>query len=693
MHILITGSSGEIGTNLSLKLQELGHRVTGVDKRPNTWTDKIPTILQDLSVKYNNFKGGIGYTPYPTDIDLVVHLAANAKVHELVKYPSRAMDNITDTFNVVEFCRQNNLPIIFSSSREVYGDINRFTTDEEQSNFRFTESPYSASKISGEALIYSYAKCYNLPYIVFRFSNVYGRYDSDIERMERVIPLFIKKINAGEPVVIFGKDKMLDFTYVDDCVTGIISGILKLSSGEVKNKTINLAYGEGHSLIEMTEFIGKALGKMPRMVVENSKKVGEVARYIADLTQAKNLLGYNPQTNLEEGIKKSVDWWLSYKKENVAAEVGKKNVVIFSAFYEPFMSGAERFVKEVTDRLVDKYNIVIITAKLRKDLKDEEYFGRYKVVRVGAGDAFDKLRYIYLAPIVAKRYNPQVIHAVMESYAGLALWRAKKVLPGVKRILTLQSGDLDKKFWRKVPWLWKTIHTSPDFITAISNFLAERAKKLGAKDISVIPNGVDLGEVKDVLVNKDNRAANHRIICLARLSWEKDHKNLVAAMPKVLEKYPDAELVLVGDGPLMGDLKLQILSLGLENKIKLLGRLPHKTALEEVAKSDVFICPSLAEGLGIVFIEAQALGVPAIGTKVGGIPDVIEDGKTGLLIEPNSSQAISDAIIKVFYMSAEEKENMITAAKKSAEEKFDWNNIAKEVDGIYDNLMLLPDKV
>jgi UDP-glucuronate 4-epimerase len=85
MHILITGSSGEIGTNLALKLQELGHRVTGVDKRPNTWTDKIPTILQDLSIKYTNFLGGIGYTPYPANIDLVVHLAANAKVHELVK--------------------------------------------------------------------------------------------------------------------------------------------------------------------------------------------------------------------------------------------------------------------------------------------------------------------------------------------------------------------------------------------------------------------------------------------------------------------------------------------------------------------------------------------------------------------------------------------------------------------------------
>ena len=103
--------------------------------------------------------------------------------------------------------------IIFASSREVYGDIRRFNTngeitDEKKADFKFTESPYSASKIAGEALIYSYAKCYNLPYLVFRFSNVYGRFDNDLERMERVTPLFIKKINNEEKITIYGKNKL-----------------------------------------------------------------------------------------------------------------------------------------------------------------------------------------------------------------------------------------------------------------------------------------------------------------------------------------------------------------------------------------------------------------------------------------------------------------------------------------------------
>ena len=188
MRILITGSSGQIGTNLGLKLQERGDYVFGVDKRRNTWTDAIETLYQDLSMPYRDFKNGIGNIEYPDNIDVVVHFAAHAKVHELVEQPHRALENITMTFNVLEFCRQNNLPLIFSSSREVYGDIHRYITEESYADFAFTESPYSASKISGEALVYSYAQCYRLPYIVFRFSNVYGRYDNDLERMERVIP-------------------------------------------------------------------------------------------------------------------------------------------------------------------------------------------------------------------------------------------------------------------------------------------------------------------------------------------------------------------------------------------------------------------------------------------------------------------------------------------------------------------------
>ena len=307
MRVQITGSSGQIGANLALRLLDNGHFVFGIDVRPNTWTDRIETLLQDLGMPYRNFAGGIGQADYPRDLDVVIHLAAHAKVHELVQQPDRALENVTMTFNVLEFCRRNNVPIIFSSSREVYGDIHRYITEESHADFAFTESPYSASKIAGEAFVYSYAQCYDLPYLVFRFSNVYGRYDNDIERMERVIPLFIRKIRQGELVTVYGEDKTLDFTYIDDCVDGICRGIDLLTSGCEKNHTINLAYGQGSTLVTMAKYVGETLGLPVKMSIEPSR-VGEVTHYVANIGKARTLLDYSPKTPLQEGIRKAVAW-------------------------------------------------------------------------------------------------------------------------------------------------------------------------------------------------------------------------------------------------------------------------------------------------------------------------------------------------------------------------------------------------
>ncbi len=315
MRVLITGSSGQIGTNLGLYLQEKGHYVFGIDKRPNAWTNEIETLLQDLSSPYRDFKNGLGHVDYPPDLDAVVHLAAHAKVHELVEQPDRALENITMTYNVLEFCRLNDVSLIFSSSREVYGDIHRYITEESYADFAFTESPYSASKISGEALIYSYAQCYGLNYLVYRFSNVYGRYDNDLERMSRVIPKFIRKISERQPITVYGKDKVLDFTYIDDCIGGIARGLELLTGESGVNQTINLAYGQGNSLVTLAEYIGQALGIEPELQIK-PPRVGEVTHYVANIGKARALLGYAPKVSLREGIEKAVawstEWWSTH---------------------------------------------------------------------------------------------------------------------------------------------------------------------------------------------------------------------------------------------------------------------------------------------------------------------------------------------------------------------------------------------
>jgi nucleoside-diphosphate-sugar epimerase len=296
VRILITGSSGQIGTNLALRCLEADHEIMGIDCRANEWTNAFDTTLQDLSIP-----GSIRWERP----DAVVHLAAHAKVNELVHEPRRALENITMTHNVLEYCRILTIPIIFSSSREVYGDVNRLSTAETDADFRLSASPYSASKIAGESMVYAYAHCYGLSYIVFRLSNVYGRYDNDLDRMQRVVPLFIRNISQDEPVTVFGVEKVIDFTHVDDCIDGIVSGIERLVTGHVRNETINLASGRGHTLLEMAEYVGTAVGKKPK-VIPARPLAGEITRYVANLEKAESLLGFSPKIMLAEGIRSAV---------------------------------------------------------------------------------------------------------------------------------------------------------------------------------------------------------------------------------------------------------------------------------------------------------------------------------------------------------------------------------------------------
>ena len=178
MRVLITGSSGQIGTNLALALRAGGHDVLGVDKRANAWTQAFPTEVLDLNAPPPPDPGAEGPLPRLArrfQPAVVVHLAAWAKVHQLVKEPGKAFENVAMVYWALEAARATGSAIVLGSSREVYGDILRHVTDETHTDFVDAASPYSAGKIAAEAFFSSYARCYGMPTLVFRFSNVYGR--------------------------------------------------------------------------------------------------------------------------------------------------------------------------------------------------------------------------------------------------------------------------------------------------------------------------------------------------------------------------------------------------------------------------------------------------------------------------------------------------------------------------------------
>ncbi|OGZ72555.1 MAG: hypothetical protein A2908_01640 [Candidatus Staskawiczbacteria bacterium RIFCSPLOWO2_01_FULL_38_12b] len=296
--ILITGSSGTIGTRLFEELLALGYDVIGFDRNHNKWNSSLNklTIIGDLLKKEDIEK-------IPAGIDMVVHFAANARVYDLVLIPSLALENIVTTYNVLDFIRRNGIKrVIFSSSREVYGNKKEIVSKETDVNIQLCESPYAASKVSDEALVYSFSKCYGIDYIVCRFSNVYGMYDES----ERFIPLMIRKLKKNRDVEIFGKDKVLDFTYIDDCAGGVIKCIEEFDN--VKNNVFNIASGKGTNLVDVAKIIKKSLKSRSQILIGKNRQ-GEVVKYVADISKARRCFGYKPIYDIKDGLYYAIEWY------------------------------------------------------------------------------------------------------------------------------------------------------------------------------------------------------------------------------------------------------------------------------------------------------------------------------------------------------------------------------------------------
>lgn len=297
--ILITGSSGTIGSRLCEWLLEKKRAIAGADIKKNKWNKGIDKLTTRIDLR----KKADVLTRLSGNIDVIIHLAANARVYNSVVNPSLARDNFEILFNVLEYARKNNIKrFIFASSREVYGNTDKIIHSEDESYAKNCESPYSASKMGGEALVYSYCKCYGIDFIILRFSNVYGMYDDS----NRLIPFFINRCINGKDVKVYGKEKLLDFTYIDDAIRGIILPLEKFDIA--KNNVFNIASGSGTSILKIVKLIKRLLKSESQIYLEKNR-TGEVMKYVANINKAKKKLGYKPQVLLTDGIQRSIEWY------------------------------------------------------------------------------------------------------------------------------------------------------------------------------------------------------------------------------------------------------------------------------------------------------------------------------------------------------------------------------------------------
>ena len=277
MKILVTGGAGFIGTHLVNKLSKI-HKVI---------------VLDDLSrgefLPVNGIKGDVAdfnlVNSLVRDCDFVFHLAALSQVLPSIKNPDLCFNsNVLGTYNIAKACLINNKKMVFSSSREVYGEQEKIPVNEEV--LTNPKNNYGASKVAGEAIISSIGINYN----IFRLSNVIGVGDKN-----RVVPLFINKAIKNEEITIYDENKIIDFVDVNDVIKAFIKAM------EIKNEIYNVGSGVSVRLGDLALMIKELTNSKSKITIKNGEEK-EVSKYTADINKIKNELNWTPKIKLKESI-------------------------------------------------------------------------------------------------------------------------------------------------------------------------------------------------------------------------------------------------------------------------------------------------------------------------------------------------------------------------------------------------------
>ena len=377
----------------------------------------------------------------------------------------------------------------------------------------------------------------------------------------------------------------------------------------------------------------------------------------------------------------------------------KKHILVFSLAFKPLIGGAEVALFEIARRLT-KYHFDVVTLRFSHEHSQKEDFEENITVwRVGwGGSRFDKYTYPFLALCKALRLSKDrqfiLCWSMMANLAGFAALFLKWLRPKMPFVLTLQEGDPKEHIKRRLGimyFLWKFIFSSADAIQVISNYLGKLAIEEGALvEPKVIPNGVNVelfsqrntGEENNLRQKLNITDNDFAIITTSRLVVKNGIDTLIKSMPIISQQIPNVKLLILGTGPEEKNLRNLAAQLGILTSTIFLGDIEQEKIPIYLHVSSVFVRPSRSEGLGNSFLEAMASGVPIIGTMVGGIPDFLEDGVTGLACNVEDENSLAEKAIFLFN-NADKKEKIIENAKNLISKSYEWDPISKSMDDIF----------
>lgn len=313
MNILLTGGAGFIGSHVGQKLASEGHSIHVIDDLndfydPQIKRDNLTRLLPEARFIEGDIRDkSVVECAFQPGIDLVIHLAARAGVRPSISDPELYIStNISGTYNLLDAARRHKVPkFVFASSSSVYG-VNPKVPFAENDLIQSTISPYAMTKLAGEQLCSNFSHLYGMSIVCLRFFTVYG----PGQRPDLAIHKFTDLILRGEEVPMFGDGSTeRDYTYIDDIVQGVVAA----TRYDAKRFDIfNLGESDTTRLSDLIHEISAAVGKEAR-IRRMPDQPGDVPRTFADISKAKELLGYRPATRISEGIPRFVEWYLSRK--------------------------------------------------------------------------------------------------------------------------------------------------------------------------------------------------------------------------------------------------------------------------------------------------------------------------------------------------------------------------------------------
>jgi UDP-glucuronate 4-epimerase len=312
-NILITGGAGFIGSHLVDRLlSENEWRVTAVDDFNDFYSPEIKRRNVQRQLENSAYKlveadirdkAALARIFSDGNFDCIVHLAARAGVRPSLSEPQLYVEtNINGTMNLLELARQHNVPqFVFGSSSSVYGVNEKVPFSESDPIFN-PISPYAATKAAGELLCHTYSHLYGLRCVCLRFFTVYGAR----QRPDLAIHKFAHLISDGKPIPVFGDGTTRrDYTYIEDILAGVRAAI---DYDKTNYEVINLGESRTVELRELITLLERELD-MRAVIERQPMQPGDVPQTFADISKARQLLGYNPQTQIEDGIRLFVSWF------------------------------------------------------------------------------------------------------------------------------------------------------------------------------------------------------------------------------------------------------------------------------------------------------------------------------------------------------------------------------------------------